>query len=54
MTTDRTRYVQAFTADPNPPRRRSRLAIYTAAVATATLVVVVAFGLLWLYGGDPR
>lgn len=58
MTTDRdrNRYVQAFRRTPPDPRPRpTRLAIYTACVSTAALVLLVAFGLLWIYtGGDPR
>jgi hypothetical protein len=39
---------------PAPPVHRSRWLPYIAAVATVTLLAVAGFGLLWLYGSDPR
>jgi hypothetical protein len=51
--TDRQPFIAAF-QQPTPPVRRSRWLPYIAVVVTVTLLAVVGFGLLWLYGSDPR
>jgi hypothetical protein len=50
MTTDRQQFTAAFQR-PDPPAGRSRWLPYIAAIATVTLLSVLAFGVLWLLGG---
>jgi hypothetical protein len=58
MTTDRARFTRPFThPDERQTRRRPRptlVAVFTLVTAVLTLLAVLAFGWLWLYGGDAR